>query len=481
MLKDKLLSATKYKAIKRLNMFFEGYIFPAVYAVIIFITSLFGLEIAFYALSLLICIYCTLFCKDSKPLLNLFISIVYSTSWRHTPQYPYNSDFFYLQSVHISILAMASVAVICFIFRMAVFGNGKSFFKDSRLRLGIILMCLAFLLNGVFYSDYTFKNLGLGVLVALSFFTAYLFFFGTLDVTDDTAKYVAYILTLAGGIIFLQIAKLYIFDGVIVDGSIDKDLIKLGWGMSNNAGGMLAIFLPSCFYLALKVKRGGGLLYALGFVYYLGVCLTLSRTSVLVGGIVLLCMFIYFSVKKTSFRKFVWIFNGALAAFGIVFVAVFWNKLTEIFAVYFERGFSDSGRLQIWLEGLKDFVSAPIFGVGFYGSGDFYDIDNWVFPDMYHNLFIQMLASCGLAGIAALVIHFVQVVFCVNKKPDSKTAFYLIIPAVIVAVSLLDNHIFHIFPAIVYSVFLLLIERDGEEYPLKKPKGLLRPKSYKNK
>ena len=37
--------------------------------------------------------------------------------------------------------------------------------------------------------------------------------------------------------------------------------------------------------------------------------------------------------------------------------------------------------------------------------------------------------------------------------------------------SLLDNHIFHVFPAMVYSVFLLLSEREGEDGPLL----LLRP------
>ena len=90
---------------------------------------------------------------------------------------------------------------------------------------------------------------------------------------------------------------------------------------------------------------------------------------------------------------------------------------------------------------------------------------------MYHNIFIQMLASCGIFGLLAYCVHFIQVVFAVKKHPSSESLFYIIILLGIFGMSLLDNHLFHVFPALIYSVFLLLSEREGESGPL----VLLRP------
>ncbi|MCD8040668.1 MAG: O-antigen ligase family protein [Clostridia bacterium] len=476
MVKQKLQHLAQNKVMRHITSFFNSYAFPAVYAGLAFICSLFGLEVAFYALTALIAVFCCLFCEDSKPLLSLFVMAVFSTSWKHTPQYPYLSEFFYNWSVRIYLIVIGVILIASFIFKMAVWGNGKNFFKHSRLRLGIILLTVAFLLNGVFYSGYTVNNLAFGALIALSFFAAYIFFFSTLDINGGTAKYVAYILVLAAGVVFLQIIKLYIADGVIADGSIDKDLIKVGWGMSNNAGAVLAIFMPACYYLALKVKRGGWALYVLPFVYFGGICLTLSRTSVLFGGLLLMCAFVFFCIKKTPFRKFVWIFNAACVVIGVVVAAVLRDYLKEIFAVYFERGFSDMGRFEIWLAGLKNFIKAPVFGVGFYEPIDLYDIENWVFPDMYHNMFIQVLACCGVVGIISLLVHLVQVAMCVNRKPAYETGFYVAVIVMIICVSLLDNHIFHVYPAMYYSIFILLLEDDGRQSPLWRCRGMLRGK-----
>lgn len=82
-----------------------------------------------------------------------------------------------------------------------------------------------------------------------------------------------------------------------------------------------------------------------------------------------------------------------------------------------------------------------------------------------------MLASCGIFGLLAYCIHLLQVVFAVKRRPTAESLFYIIILVAVFGMSLLDNHIFHVFPAMVYSVFLLLSEREGEDGPLL----LLRP------
>ena len=251
-MRQKIRALTQLPVIKQVLWFLDSYYFPAAYALLAFISSLAGLEIAYFAVTAVIVVFVCIFSRDSKPMLPLVFLAVYGVSWVHTPQPPFSSDFFYNSVVQIYFLCLGILLVACLIFRFIVFPQDKNFFKDSKLRLGIALMTAAFLLNGVFFGNYTIKDLPFGLLIALSFFAFYIFFFYTLRVDEKTAHYVAYNLVLASGVIFLQLCKIYLFDGVIKDGSVDKDILVAGWGMSNNVGGMLGMLFPAWFYLAFK-------------------------------------------------------------------------------------------------------------------------------------------------------------------------------------------------------------------------------------
>lgn len=463
-------------ALKLILRFTESMYFPAAFAVLVLLSSFFGLEIAFMAIEAIIVVFLCIFSRDTKPLLGLIFMTAYAASWKHTPQPPFSSDFFNLTWVRVCLICFGVIVVAAMLFRFIVFPQDKNFFKESKLRLGIVLLTAAFLLNGLFSSAYVIKNLPFGLLMALSFFIFYIFFFNTLRSDESNVPYVAYILVLTSGIIFLQLCKIYIFDGVVQNGSVNKDIIIAGWGMSNNIGGMLGMFFPACFYLAYRSQKFGWIFYVLACVFFGGVCLTLSRTSALISGIIFVAAAIYLMVSKSPVRKFVRIFNCAAIVLGIIALIVLWDKVREFFAVFFDRGFSDSGRFFIWECGLRNFLHAPAFGVGFYHpiSPDWsYDIENWIFPDMYHNLFIQMLASCGILGIIAMAVHLLQVLFAVKKSPTAESLFCIIIIVGMLGMSMLDNHLFHVFPAAAYSVFLLLSEREGESGPLLLLKPLL--------
>ena len=473
-MRQQIRAISQQPVMRKLLWFFDSIWFPLAYALLAFISSLTGLEVAYFGITAIVAVFTCIFSRDSKPMLTLVFMAVYGVSWVHTPQHPYNSDFFNDRWFQIYLLVLGVLVVAAVVFRFVVFPQDRNFFKESKLRLGIILMTAAFLLNGVFFSDYTIANLPFGLLMALSFFLFYVFFYNTMYIDKNTGLHVGYILVIASGLIFLQLAKVLLFDDVIVDGSIDKNLIVAGWGMSNNFGGMLGMLSPACFYVAYKQKRFGWIYYVLGFVFFGGVCLTLSRTSALISGIILVAAAIYLSIAKSPMRKFVRIFNIAVVVAGFVMLIVLWDFVRDLLAVFFERGFDDSGRTFIWQSGITNFLRAPFFGVGFYEpiAPDWsYDVDNWVFPDMYHNIFIQMLASCGIFGLLAYCIHLLQVVFAVKRRPTAESLFYIIILVAVFGMSLLDNHIFHVFPAMVYSVFLLLSEREGEDGPLL----LLRP------
>lgn len=465
-IRNKLNRAANAPVMRQLVWFFGSTYFLLFYAAMTLLTSLLGLELLYFFVCLLIAVFCCLFSRDSKPILAPVIMIVYCISWKHTPQE--GSDFFYDSTVHIHIIIYSALAVAALFFRFIVFPNGRNVFKESKLKIGIVLVVVALLLNGVFYSGYVINDLFLGFLIALSFFFFYIFFFNTLEPDSGMGIYMAKLLTITAGVIFIQLMKVLLFDGAVHDGSIDKDLVITGWGMSNNVGGMLGMMLPACFYLAYKLRHGL-IYYVLGFIYFAGVCLTLSRTSILISGIIVFIAVIILFVKPSPVRKFAIIFTACVAAVGIVLFAVFFDKIREIFQVLFERGSDLSERDFIWMSGIDNFLRAPVFGVGFYEpieAGWSYNIENWVFPDMYHNVFIQMLAACGIFGLIAYAVYLSEIVFIMKKRPTPESLFYASIMLAVFGMSLLDNHIFHVFPAMLYSVFLLLSEWEGEDDPI---------------
>lgn len=463
MLKDKFAAVAEKPAMHKALGFLDGNIYPAVYAALALLSSFFGLEIPLFVLTALLIVFVCLFARDTRSLLVPVVFVMFGMSWKHTPQPPYYSDFLTQTYFYVVLGVLGALVLAAFVWRLIVWRGERNFFKDkSAYKWGLVALCAALLLNGIFFSGYVISDLFLGALFAFSFIGLYIFFFNTLETRKNLHMYAAYLLALACAVIFVQIVYILLFGDVIKDGSINKDFFVAGWGMSNNVGGYLAFFLPACFYLSVKVRRGW-ILYVLGFVFFGGIFFTQSRTAILVGGFAVVCMAVYLSVVRSPQRKFIRIFNIVCVAAVIVGAVVFWEKIADLFAVIFDRGFDDSDRFFIWESGLKNFLRAPVFGAGFYEpiAPDWsYGIENWLFPDMYHNLFIQMLAGCGIVGIAALVFHLVQFAVVIFKKGITvERLFCAAVALVILGTSLLDNHLFHVFPALIYSVMLLFSER----------------------
>ena len=463
-----LQKAAQKPALRRIVLFFEGPFWPAAYAFLTLICSLTGGEIPFYIFTGAALAFIALFSPDTKPALVPALLAVYSTSFMHSPRAEEDPSGYFGEPHVLAVLgAFAAVVLAAYAFRLVVFGAERNFFRsDGNFRWSALFLTVALLLNGAFFADYTVFDLLLGAAVALSLFGLYIFFFSTLRTRTGLTEYLAVNLVFACGVIFAQLLWALFVEGAYSGGTIDKDLVRVGWGMSNNIGGMLAMFCPACFYLA-AVRRRGCIFYVLGFLFFGGVCLTQSRSSMLVGGAILLCILVYLSVKPSPHRLFFRIFNLAALFVALLASVLFRERIREIFAVLFERGFDDSDRFFIWKSGVKNFLRAPLFGVGFYEpiAPDWsYDIVNFVFPDMYHNLFVQMLASCGAAGAAALAFHLFELLrLCAGKKPATEKLFSLAVIAAILGTSLLDNHIVHIVPAMVYSVFLLSAEWSRAE------------------
>ena len=124
-------------------------------------------------------------------------------------------------------------------------------------------------------------------------------------------------------------------------------------------------------------------------------------------------------------------------------------------------------RVALWQRAWEDFLKAPVFGVGFYYLKDldagFVGLD--IIPKMYHNTVLQMLGACGVVGIGAYLFHRVQTVMSFLKTINQERIYLAITICGLLFVSLFDNHMFYIFPTIIYVglVGLLKISENKNE------------------
>ena len=143
-MRQKIRALTQLPVLKQILWFLDSYYFPAAYALLAFLSSLFGLEIAYFAITAVLVVFVSVFARDSKAMLPMVFLAVYGVSWVHTPQPPFSSQFFYSRAVQIYFLVLGVLLVACLMFRFIVFPQDKNFFKESKLRLGIVLMTAAF-------------------------------------------------------------------------------------------------------------------------------------------------------------------------------------------------------------------------------------------------------------------------------------------------------------------------------------------------
>ena len=76
MLKEKFTAIAEKPAVQKILGFFDGPVYPAVYAALALITSVFGLELPFFVLTALAVLFVCLFADDVR---SLFVPVVMMT------------------------------------------------------------------------------------------------------------------------------------------------------------------------------------------------------------------------------------------------------------------------------------------------------------------------------------------------------------------------------------------------------------------
>lgn len=443
----------------RINRFFAG---PA-YIFILFLLSaaahLMSLELVAYTVFTLIAVYICWIGNDFLPATPLLVFSYILPSARNNPGTNIASIF--SGTWFLVLASVVGISLLYFFFR-----NAKTvFYCKRRLIWGMLALCAAYLLSGIgsaAYETVIGKNLVFATLQCACLVVPYVFLTSGVNWSSVRKDYLAWIGLFAGLLLCLEVIWSYVTGGVIVDGIINRKHIFTGWGMYNNIGAMLSMMIPFAFSLGMHHKKI--LLGAMvGFLFVICTIMTCSRTS-LVAAIAMYGVCVVVALTHGQNRKKVALHLTLMVAVCLL-VAVFLQKqLLHLFSEFFAKITDPSSRHILFAEGLKVFKEAPVLGSSFYSPGyqpwDFSVIDTFsnFFPPRWHNTIIQLLASCGIAGILAYGFHRFQTIrlFCRRKGADRLLIALSILT--LLACSLLDCHFFNVGPVLFYSALLAFLE-----------------------
>lgn len=445
--------------------FYMGNFYPLAVAFIVALGSVTGLEYYLNFINTALVIGALLICPSIKPVIITVCTYVYQISLVNSPFYPGYSDY-YVSSWRLPVSLILAVLIVG-VFIFYVIKNRiykRVSFEKSPLLLPIMLFSAALLLNGMFSGQWRASNLVFGGAHVIVYLFVFLLFYHGLEneSAEETVKYFAYISLLISAIIGIEMLNLFISsDNIIVDGSINKVEVALGWGIWNLIGVSAAVLIPTCF-LGMQICRFPWLYFAGATVAFISAALTMSRNALLFATLAYaLCVAIscFFGKHKKAMR--------IVAAVGIILLlCVFFaakDKILLMLKDFLDRGFSDNGRFKLWLAAFDNFIKAPMFGSGFYSLSVEGQAVFGPLPIMAHNTVMELLSAMGIFGLFAYAYYRIKSLKPFFVKPSLTKTFLGISVLVILFESLLDNFIFNVYPMFYVMAAMAVVFKLSEE------------------
>lgn len=452
-----------------LKAFYSGRVYPALVCLLVAAGGIFGIEPYTAAAHTVLLVGALVLSDTVKPVLISLLTFVMQVSVVHSPFYPSYSDYLYTGWRLVLTVAMAcliAAGILYFFIKKKIYARLS--FKTSPLLLPLCLLSVAFLLNGCFSGKWQSGDLWFALAnVAVYFFLFVFVYYGfsERESSEELAEYFAYISALVALVICAELIALFITsDGIFVDGAIDKTAVALGWGIWNLVGVSLTVLIPVIFYGAYSSKHFIPY-FAAATLAYAAAVFSMSRNALLLSSVAYFSCLLVLCFKGERKRIFRYVLFAELIL-AALFVAVLHSQLAALLADYLERGLSDNGRFALWKEAFHNFLSAPVFGNGFYG----FDVDDGMLfsfgplAKQAHNTVLQLLSATGVVGLFAYAYYRYSTLKPIFKKPNLKKSFLAMSAALLLVGSLIDNFVFNIYPMFHYTVSLAIIfKAHGEE------------------
>lgn len=358
---------------------------------------------------------------------------------------------------------------------------------DTLKRRGLFTWGFLFLgggivLGGIFSPSWTPTSLLFGAMIAAIFIATYPFFLTIFANSKDGIAYACKTLVCLGYAVLAQITIIAFRlheAGILIsfkNGTyvLYRSALALSWGVATIIGGVIVLAIAAAVYL-MHNRKYPLLSFISALIFWVATVLIDTRSAIIFGGIMIAvgCIVCCISGRNRTVNRLLTALSvgGVLVA---VVVIIFKNPDTysQIFHNIFEflrldfdldspesvTGFFNA-RIAIWIDGLKDFLASPIFGGGFaYGYFSPDTASSNFFSNMYHNLFVQFLASMGVVGLFTFLIHAKHLLEVTVRRFSAEKLLLLALPICILGMSMVDNFFFYPNFIIVYTAFLAAAE-----------------------
>jgi len=449
---------------KKINDFLRKPAYIMLLMLLVAVSFVLEAELVTYTVFAILVTYICLCAEDLLPMMPILACAYVVPSTANNPGQ--STDSVFSGSSGLYVVGVAVVLVLALIYRI-IRDRKKLFRKNGTLLSGLIVLTVAYMLSGIGskgYLDVAWKNIPYGLVQGLALLLPYWLFSGGVDWERSPKHYFAWIGVGMGCLLVAELTCVYISQGVISNGVIDRTLIFTGWGMYNNLGNLLAMMIPFAFWLGIYYKKlWAG--YLVGFLFLAGVLLSCSRSAMIFATLCYCACCLW--VPEGKQRKRNLLVFGSLAVVSAVLIVVFFDQIYDLFENILDDAHELGSRFDIYRQGLGEFKESPIFGSTFYpDEGNSY---NWasteitsLMPARWHNTVIQQLASVGLVGLLSYGFHRYQT-FCMVKHRRSRLQVLMIFSALVLLLgSLTDTHFFNVGPGMFYAMLLVWLEKKEE-------------------
>lgn len=355
---------------------------------------------------------------------------------------------------------------------------GRIFKKRGICTVGILAMDVAFLLNGLFSNGYTPLNLLYGTLFGLTITLVYFVTLSMLDGSKDATAYACKTLVCTSYVALIQTiisaVQMYFSQESLFHYSyvLEQNLLRrqvLGWGLPTIIGAVMVLGIPAAMFLA-KNRKCSFLSYISALLLLAGTLLVSARGAMMIGALFfLVCVLIGCFKGKNRRAMRIYTLSLCLLLIGVALyihtkVISLPDLFSELFSLLRFNIIGEDSRLDLFRNGLEDFLRAPLMGVGIDDGAFAPDVlTNNVYSRMYHNTAIQFFASMGLVGVVAFFTHLKQMGEVAVRRFSADKLLILFVPLMLLALSMVDNFFFYPNFQIIYAVFLAIAEHMLEE------------------
>lgn len=462
---DKIAKIKDSNFIKTLKSILTSKYFPFITAVLSLLCYYLGWDIVFIYYVGIVGLLILLLLDDISPLITVLLFMCVLVSYKNSPSNIMSeSDYYFRPEILAQVFVVIGALGAAVIYRL-VLTCIKRNFSFHPVFWGLCGFALVLFLNGLFSANYNPKNLVYGLVMALCFLGIFVALKDNLVMNDEAFERIALSFFALSIVLIVELLVAYFtVEGLYVDGVFHRERLTFGWGMWNTMGMMLLICLPASLYLAGRYKYG--FVFTLfSAILFVAVWMSCSRQAMLGSLIIYPVSIIILLVKGTNRFANICVVLCALVAISIVLLisrdTIFKYFKDLISQIVVDGDLYGSGRVRLWKGGIEYFKSAPFLGVGFYSNlyEDFQDgfagFSGMSFiPHMCHNTIIQLLSSCGIMGLLTYAVHRVQTVISFFKNVNYERIFIVLTIVTLVGISLVDNHLFNIFPTIIYSCLI---------------------------